>query len=225
MVGRTGIVSIQARMGSTRLPGKVLLPIKENRVIERVMNQCDTNSVVEQVVLAIGDEPENDALTELCQRNNYEYVVGPEDDLLDRHRNVAKAFDPDFQVRVTGDCPFVPTDEIVRLVQAHHANDAVYTTNADDSIPDGIVVDVVEVDVLNELAALGDEHPTSRLRQNPENWNVSFDVPEKWTGLSEAHLAVDTPSDYWMLIDAIESVGGDPMKVAKWCLDHQNRSE
>jgi len=211
-------------MGSTRLPGKVLLPIGSRRVIEHVFYRC-SKSLIRKTILAIGDRSENEALTELCNRNNYQHILGPEEDLLERHRTAAKAFDANILVRVTGDCPFVPTDEIDRVVRAHHANDAVYTTNADSRIPDGIAVDVVEVDVLDELAALGDEHPTSRLRQNPENWNVSFDVPEEWIGLSEAHLAVDTPSDYWMLIDAVESVGEEPMKVAEWCLDRKNRSE
>jgi len=209
-------VQIQVRLGSTRLPGKVLYHLGSRRVLEWVVDRCERARDPEGVVVAVGDEPENDAITEWCDRNDVRQVVGPEDDLLARHLAAAEATDGDPVVRVTGDCPFVPPGEIDRLVGEHAASDARYTTNVTDEMPIGTAVDVIDRDVLAELRALEEFHPVMRLRENPEAWSVDFSPDERWTAHSEAHVAVDTPADYWLLTDALAAVGEDPFDVVRW---------
>jgi len=210
------VLGVQARMGSTRLPGKVLLSLGNRRVIEWVCTRCQAAEMIDRVVLAIGDESPNDAVTEWSRRAGYRHLVGPESDLLFRHRRVAAESGADTYVRVTGDCPFVPPTEIDRVIQKHKTNDARYTTNHTDSMPIGTAVDVLAPGLLEELSEQGETHPVRSLREHPDTYRVQFTENPDWTELSGAHVAVDTPEDYWMLTDAVDAVGTDPMAVARW---------
>lgn len=212
----TATVQIQARLGSTRLPGKVLYPLGSRRVLGWVVERARRAEKAGDIILTVGDRPENHAIREWCERNEVGFDTGPEDDLLDRHYQAALTADSDPVVRVTGDCPFVPPSEIDRVIEEHEQNDARYTTNLTDGMPIGTAVDAIDKDVLEELRELGDSHPVRRLRENPEEWDVVVTPNEQWTAVGEAHTAVDTPADYWRLSDAIEAVGDDPRAVTDW---------
>ena len=209
-------VQIQARLGSTRLPGKVLYTLGERRVLGNVVNQAQTANEPDRIIVTTGDQPENDAIIEWCKRNEISYSTGPENDLLNRHLIAAEMADSNPVIRVTGDCPFVPPSEIDRVVREHEQNDARYTTNLTADMPIGTAVDVIDREVLEELHELGDSHPVARLRENPEKWAVAVTPNKQWTALGEAHTAVDTPADYWRLLDAIEAVGEEPHAVTEW---------
>lgn len=209
-------IQIQVRLNSTRLPGKVMYDLCGRRIIEWVVDRtCDANNP-DRIVLAIGDRPENEAITKWCERNNVSFHCGPEDNLLIRHLETAKEFQGDPIVRVTGDCPLISPREIDRIIQEHSRNEACYTTNATAEMPVGTAVDVIDRDILERLHKLGERHPVRRLRKNPNSWNVVFTSNDQWTEFSDIHIAVDTPKDYWMLADAIEAVGGDLLAVTEW---------
>lgn len=212
----TAIVQIQARLGSTRLPGKVLYQLGSKRILDWVVDRSRSAEKPTDEILTVGDRPENDAIREWCDRNGTNYNTGPEDNLLERHFQAAEAADNDPIARVTGDCPFVPPTEIDRLIREHEQNEARYTTNFDDEMPIGTAVDVIDKKVLKELRELGDTHPVRRLRNNPEEWDIVVSPNEEWMTFSDAHIAVDTPEDYWLLSDAVEAVGDQPRAVAEW---------
>ena len=212
----TTVVQLQARLGSTRLPGKVLYPLGSRRVLGWVVERARRAERAGDLILTVGDRPENDTIREWCNRNKVAFDTGPEDDLLQRHYQAAETADSDPVVRVTGDCPFVPPSEIDRVIAEHEGNDARYTTNLTEEMPIGTAVDVIDRAVLEELRELGDSHPVRRLRENPEEWAVAVTPNEQWTALGEAHTAVDTPADYWRLSDAIEAVGEEPHAVTEW---------
>lgn len=210
------VASVQARMGSTRLPGKVLLPIGERRVLGWVAERCSAAETIDDLRLTTGLGPENEAIAEWCRRAGHGSLTGPEEDLLERHRAVAEAAGADVLVRVTGDCPFVPSEEIDRVVGDHRNHDAAYTTNHTERMPVGTAVDVIDVDLLDELADLGDTHPVVRLRENPDAWEVNYTDSDELAEFGTVHVAVDTPDDYWSLVDAVDAVGSDPLAVARW---------
>jgi spore coat polysaccharide biosynthesis protein SpsF len=83
-------------------------------------------------------------------------------------------------------------------------------------MPIGAAVDVINKQVLEELKALDETHPVRRLRKHPEEWNTAISPNEEWIEFNDAHVAVDTPEDYWMLSDAIEAVGDQPRAVVEW---------
>jgi spore coat polysaccharide biosynthesis protein SpsF len=203
-------------MGSTRLPGKVLLQLGGKRVIEHVVDRATGATSAAAVVLTTGDRAPNDAIREWARRANVRYETGPEEDLLERHWRVAKMTGSDVLVRVTGDCPFVPTDEIDRVIEAHRHNDARYTTNVTEAMPVGTAVDVFDVDVLAELSDLGETHPVKRPRANPSTWGMETTTVDPWTEFDGVHIAVDTPADYWRLTDAVATVGEAPKAVTRF---------
>lgn len=206
--------SVQARMGSSRLPGKVLLPLGEKRVIERVIDHCRAAKTVDRVVLTTGQGSENDAIREWCEREGVPHMTGEESDLLGRHLAVATETSCDLLVRITGDCPFLPPDEIDRLVQSHGNNE--YTTNYTDRMPVGTDIDVLTTDVLKRLRERGEDHPVIELRSNPEEWEVTITENDGLLKYSDVDVAVDTPADYWRLFDATEAVGAEPATVIEW---------
>lgn len=210
------VCSIQARLGSTRLPGKVLFELGDKRVIEWVMKRGLSSEAIDTTFLAVGGNPENDALIELCERNGYEYVHGHEDDLVARHKLAIEVSNCDVLCRVTGDCPFVPTSEITRLVREHLNNDAKYTTNVAENMPIGTAVDVIDPTVIVNRHREGHSHPVRHLRDRTESDRVVVSTEAAYSRYGEAHTAVDTPEDYWRLKDAIEAVGDDPLNVTQW---------
>jgi spore coat polysaccharide biosynthesis protein SpsF len=210
------VASVQARLGSTRLPGKVLFHLGDQRLLQWSIDRAEAAETVDEAVVTIGDQPENDAVMECCERSGVAYLVGQEDDLLVRHRAVAEQTDCDVLVRITADCPFVPSGEIDRVVKEHLSNKARYTTNHTGKMPTGTAVDAIDPDLLVEFESLGEDHPVKLARSNPEEWGTVWTDNRSWHAVSDAHIAVDTPTDYWALADALEAVGDDPMKVAKW---------
>lgn len=212
--------SIQVRLGSSRLPGKVLYHLGPKRVIEWVVERCETAETIDGVIVAVGDHPENDAIVEWCERHGVTYLTGPEGDLLKRHRQVARTGGTDPLVRITGDCPFVPPLEIDRVVREHRRRGLAYTTNVCEEMPIGTAVDVIDRAVLDELHEREKSHPVTPLRENPEEWHLAVSSADPWKQYANTHLAVDTPTDYWQLVDAQEAVGSDPQDVLSW-LDQQ----
>ena len=208
------VVSIQARMGSNRLPGKVLLQLGERRIIGHVVDRIRGAAVTADIAVTTGDRAPNDAIREWCRRASLRCETGPEENLMERHRQVGAVTDSDLLVRITADCPFVPSAEIERVLDAHRNSDARYTTNVTAAMPVGTGVDVIDTDVLAELAELGDTHPVNRLHENPDSWNRLATTTPVWTQYGDVHLAVDTPADYWRLIDAVKAIETDPRSVA-----------
>lgn len=210
------VCSIQARLGSTRLPGKVLYPLGERRVLGWVIQRGQMSESIDKTMVTVGDSSENDAIIELCERKEISYSQAPENDLLKRHLNIIEQTDCDVLCRVTGDCPFVLPSEIDRVVRDHKRNDARYTTNVTNKMPVGTAVDVINQDVLKKLHDIGDTHPVRRLRNNPKKWNTVVTPNKQLETYSDIHTAVDTPKDYWILSDAVAAVGDDPLTVTQW---------
>jgi len=214
------VALVQARMGSSRLPGKVLLPLGPNKVLEWVLTRCRYAETVDRAVALLGDAEPNAVLREWCDRAGYEWVSGPEDDLLARHRIGVERTEPATLVRITGDCPFVPPAEIDRTVARHRINDAVYTSNRTDEMPIGTAVDVLDPAVLAELAAAGETHPVKPLLTQTGRFSTERTGADAFETNGEAHVAVDMPADYWTLQDAVSAAGTDPAAVVAWVADH-----
>jgi spore coat polysaccharide biosynthesis protein SpsF len=82
-------------------------------------------------------------------------------------------------------------------------------------------VDVLGRQTLEELSDHGEVHPVSPLDKKASSWDVCITDAAKWTRLGAAHIAVDTPADYWRLIDAVEAVGENPYTVSSWLAQNQ----
>jgi spore coat polysaccharide biosynthesis protein SpsF (cytidylyltransferase family) len=101
------VAIIQARMSSSRLPGKVLMPLANKPVLAHIVERLSYCKMVEKIVVATTDKDSDDPVVDYCVNNNIDYYRGSLDDVLDRYYQAAKIYHADPIVRITGDCPVI----------------------------------------------------------------------------------------------------------------------
>lgn len=192
---------IQARMGSTRLPDKVTMPLydgDESSIIARIIIPLKKQFGANNIVLATSNQPADDALEEQAIKLGVGAWRGSENDVLSRYCEAAEHYDFTTVVRLTGDNPFVDPAYITQAVEDHLAKKVDYTYTR--GLPLGMNVEVVERSALNKAQLQGKtsadrEHVTKFIRDNPAIFRLNFldiDLAEPITNL---RLTVDTAAD------------------------------
>ena len=134
---------IQARMASTRLPGKMLADIEGQPMLWHVVNRTKHSSLVDRLIVATSVNSGDDLIFQFCVRNNIECFRGSEDDVLDRFYQAAKATNADSVIRLTGDCPLIDAGLIDKVAHRYTTGDFDYVTNSlRYTYPDGLDVEV-----------------------------------------------------------------------------------
>src|ERR1700744_6186047 len=110
------VAVIQARMGSTRLPGKVLKPVAGKPLLWHIVHRLKASALIEDIAVATTTNPRDDAIVEFGQAHGVTIVRGPEDDVLARFARAAEVLDADIVVRVSSDAPFLDAGFIDHLV-------------------------------------------------------------------------------------------------------------
>lgn len=123
------VAIIQARMSSTRLPGKVLLDLGGQTVLSRMVERLKRSKLVNRVVVATTLDPMDNPIVQLCQQENIDVFRGSLPDVLDRYYQAARLYQADIVVRLTGDCPLIDPDLIDRTVAALISSDADFSCN------------------------------------------------------------------------------------------------
>jgi spore coat polysaccharide biosynthesis protein SpsF len=200
---------IQARMRSTRLPGKVLLPIPLNGgkpIIQWIVDAVRKSRFRHEVVLATSTNRENDPLFSYCQEHGISCYRGDEENVLSRFVEIIDQNDFDIIVRLTGDNPLVDINVIDQAIDFHLSKKNDYTIT--QGLPIGMNCEVITASILQSLTnkPLTDadkEHVTLFVRNNDffktEVMKVNVDPKMK-----EARLTVDYPSDF-LVMNAILS--------------------
>lgn len=173
MVPAVGIV-LQARFGSTRLPGKALARIGDVSILERCLTRL-TLANAGQVVLATTKAPEDDALAAVARGMRIRVHRGSTDDVLGRYLEAALVFGFDVVVRATGDNPAVDIDAPARVLAALHASSADYA--CEDGLPLGAGVEAFGVTALSRAAATSPaaedrEHVTLCMKREPSRYRL-----------------------------------------------------
>ena len=192
---------VQARMGSTRLPGKVMRPLAGRPLIEVLLDRLARAVKVDEIVLATTMDRRDDVLADYVARLGYRVVRGPEDDVLERFRLAAESVAADVLVRITGDCPLVDPALVDATVDCLRATGAAYVTNFEPRhFPDGLDVEAMTRDALLRAAAeatdrFDREHVTPWLRAPGRVKTASYAWPEdhgakRWTVDEAADLRV-----------------------------------
>lgn len=169
----TTIALIQARMGSNRLPGKVLRLIAGRPMIDWVLTRAGQAKSLDRVVVATSDHSRDDALVAHVRTLGYAVERGSETDVLARFAEAAKAQSADVIVRITADCPLIDPELIDAVVALRASEEADYASNTDPaSFPDGLDVEVFTAAALSraatEVTELFDrEHVTPYMRRYP----------------------------------------------------------
>jgi spore coat polysaccharide biosynthesis protein SpsF len=113
------VAIIQARMGSNRLPGKVLMPILGKPMLGHIVDRVRTVPSINQVVVAVPNDGANEVLRRFCADNRITHFAGSETDVLDRYYQAARQFEADPVIRITADCPIVDPQLIEKLIQRY----------------------------------------------------------------------------------------------------------
>jgi spore coat polysaccharide biosynthesis protein SpsF (cytidylyltransferase family) len=190
---------VQARVGSTRLPGKVLMNLGGKTVLERVLERAAASRYLSEVAVATGIGAENLPIVKLCAAKKIRVFCGSENDVLDRFYQLAKLVKPKNIVRITADCPLLDPRVIDLVVNAHCCSGADYTTNAvPPTFPDGEDVEVFTFSALKrawDKAALMSEreHVTPYIRNHPHSFKMRS--VRNSADLSGKRWTLDNPED------------------------------
>lgn len=171
-----GII-IQARMGSSRLPGKTLKNLNGKPSLWHVYNRCKTSKCADIVVIATTQDKSDDQIDKFCKQHKIPCFRGSVNDVLSRYYNAAKKFKIDVIARVTGDCPLTDPFTIDRVFKAYKDQKCDYISNAvpgERTFPRGLDVEVFSFAALekayNEATENTErEHVTPYLWQNKKN--------------------------------------------------------
>jgi glutamate-1-semialdehyde 2,1-aminomutase len=145
------VAIVQARMGSRRLPGKVMKRIVEKPVIEILLERLDMSTEIDQIVVATSLDPKNIELKNHVTSLGFGCHMGSEDDVLGRVYDAAKSFHADIVIRITGDCPFVDPGLVDSIVREFKSSSADYVANINPpTYPDGLDVEVFSFSALEK---------------------------------------------------------------------------
>ena len=213
-------ILIQARISSTRLPGKVLYQLGKTNfnsisLMNKRLDKKEINEIAEVVIITSNNECD-DSIEYLCRREQLKVFRGSEKDVLDRYFQASRKFKFHTIIRLTSDCPFIDHKEVSKILSIHNNNNNDYTTN---SFPDSTIVDGCDVEVFS-FAALKRAHRDAQTIKDREhvttfftkanNFKISLIDPE--FKLPYTRLTLDTPEDYEVISQIIDLVD-DPMNI------------
>jgi spore coat polysaccharide biosynthesis protein SpsF len=199
------IVIIQARMGSTRLPGKVLKVLINKTVLAHVVDRVQAVQSIDDIVIATTLASQDDSIIEEAKRLGVSYYRGSESDVLSRYYEAARQFRADSVVRVTSDCPLLDPGVSSMIVQEYLKADFDYVSNTlERTYPRGLDTEVMSFHSLEtahlEATTLYDrEHVTPYIYNNRNKFACLSIAKQE---ISDYRWTLDTPED-WDLIEKI----------------------
>lgn len=190
-------------MGSTRLPGKVMMDLCGSPVIEHVVNRLNESKLIDKIIIATSEDENNLPIIDFCKNHDVGLFVGSEDDVLDRYYQTAIANnvkDEDIIIRITSDCPLIDPFVVDKVIEEHISKNNDYTTNVIDcTYPDGLDCEVFNFNVLKDTwinANLSSqrEHVTLYIRDNPSKFKLGN--VKNSTDLSNLRWTLDEKEDF-----------------------------
>jgi spore coat polysaccharide biosynthesis protein SpsF (cytidylyltransferase family) len=215
----TTAVIVQARMGSTRLPGKVLMRLAGDTVLAHVLNRCRAVQGSDAVCCATTDLPEDDAVAREAERAGARVYRGSAEDVLARYHGAAHALGCDAVLRVTADCPLIDPEICAAVLALRADKSADYAcNNMPPTWPHGLDCEAFTVAALDEAAARATssferEHVTPWMRAAPHLLRVNLSGPGG--AVAEQRWTLDYPEDKALLDAIFARLGGDAAK-ASW---------
>jgi len=207
---------IQARLGSTRSPGKTMKLIGNKPLLEYSVDRAKQARYIDKVIVATTTSNRDDLISEWCKEKGFDFFRGSEDDVLDRYFQTASNFKADIIVRVTSDCPFVDPEVMDLLILTQKVLSADYVSNRlkKRTWPHGLDIEVFTFDALETAWRNGKEkrereHVTPYIMGQPELFKL-IEVPLQ-EDLSHYRLTVDYPEDLEFTRIMIEKYSADKM--------------
>lgn len=204
------VATIEARMTSSRLPGKPLLTAAGAPMLEHLVRRLKAVPSIDAIVLATTVNAADAPLVELASRLGISVFRGDEQDVMQRVIDAAASADAEVVVEITGDCPIIDPEIVEQTIRMFKAHNADYVSNAHvRSYPDGMDTQVFTLETLKRSAQmtsdpLDHEHVTLHIRNHPEVFTHLHLVAPPEIHSPELGLTLDERSDYELLKKIIE---------------------
>lgn len=220
------VAIIQARMGSSRLPDKVLMPVLGKPLLAWMLRRVSACPEVNEIVVATTTQHRDDVIAEFAKAAGCKVYRGSENDVLDRYYQAASTLTPDAVVRLTADCPLLDPTVLGTLIREFQACKLDFISNSEplpSSWPDGMDISIMSFKALQKAWQESKkpserEHVTFYFWNNPDMFKcLRIDHVPDW---SKYRLTIDYPEDFLLLKDVIEHFGQpDPSKVDRVTMD------
>src|SRR3989344_3091478 len=205
------VAIIQARMGSSRLPGKVMAPIIGKPMLWHVVNRVKRSKLVYKVVVATSTRLEDKKIVEFCKKNGVDAFIGPEKNVLKRYYLAAKQYRADVIVRITADCPLIDPKIVEKSIRTFFKRNFDYLAiltgagslkSKDKKYPDGMDCEVFSFQSLEKAYREATsnkerEHVTVYIWRNPHKFKIG--KLESTVDCSDIRLVVDTKEDFLLV--------------------------
>jgi len=202
---------VQTRMGSSRLPGKVLKPVLGISILEHAIERLLRSKKLDEVVIATTEDPRDQVICDFAESKGYLWGRGSEEDVLGRYYKIAKERNADHVVRLTSDCPLIDPELTDLVISRHLASDNNdMTSNVfTRTYPRGFDTEVLSMECFERLEgeakdSIYREHVTNFIHDFPEKFqieNVSQEID--WT---HVRLCVDTEEDLELITQVYEEL-------------------
>ena len=193
------LVVLQARMSSTRLPGKVMAQINGHPMIYWEISRISKAKLVNKIIVAISDQSSDDILADYLDSIHQEYIRGSLDNVLSRYVKAEEIYNPSAIIRLTADCPLVMPELIDQYLEIFHKEDFEYLSNTIElSYPDGLDIEIIAPGIFKKLLEFSlskeeKEHVTLGIYSRKDKFRT-YNVSNK-TNISQFRWTMDTSDD------------------------------
>jgi|TARA_B110000259_G_scaffold112874_1_gene128774 spore coat polysaccharide biosynthesis protein SpsF len=211
----TTVATIEARMTSSRLPGKVLLEANGKPLLGHLVQRLKAVPSIDKICLATTTNSTDDVLVDFAYKENISVYRGSESDVLSRVVGAAESVGATIIVEITGDCPIIDPEIVEQAIRIFHCNNLDYVSNAKVlSWPVGMDVQVFSLSTLKRSQSMtsdpiDQEHVASHIRRHPEIFSHLNIVAPPSTHWPELGLTLDERDDYLLIKTIIEYFGDD----------------
>ena len=206
------VVFVQARMSSTRLPGKVYKKILGEPLLIHLVRRVQRAQFIDRVVVITSSDSSDDPIEMLCRNKGIDIFRGNLTNLLDRHLSAAEYFNADICLKIPSDCPLIDPEIIDSVLQKFFETDVEYCSNLHPmTLPDGMDVEIFTMNALKKAYNLAEtneefEHTTTRMWKSQEfkSFNVEF---TGYVSLISSHrFTVDYEEDFILVKKIFEKL-------------------
>jgi len=203
------VAIVEARMTSSRLPGKHLMEILGRPILGYLIDRLKTIESIDSIIIATTKNQTDDVLVEFANNSGVEVYRGDENDVMGRVLCAAKYFQADIICEVTGDCPIIDPQLVEQVVQTFLHNKVVYVNNGKQGIPDGMGAQVFSTAALEKSASqtnelLDREHVTLHIRNNPSQFPAIYIGSMPSMNRPELAVTLDVREDFELIKKIIE---------------------
>jgi spore coat polysaccharide biosynthesis protein SpsF len=223
--GNKILIVIQARNNSTRLPGKIMLPLSGKPLLVRMAERVMSSRIPKEIVIATTTESSDDNIEELCIQNNLNCFRGHPSDLLDRHYKAGLEFGADVVVKIPSDCPLICPDVVDKVLKFFLENSDIYDFVSNlhpATFPDGNDVEIIPAEILKQAyneaeKSFEREHTTPFIWERPERFRIGNVILESGLDFSMSHrFTIDYTEDYEFIKRVYDELY-DEKKIFKLC--------